>query len=361
MNLEETRSAFPILARYAYLNAGTFGPLARSVVDAMVAEHKAALELGRITPELFERMLALRDRVRGRLAATISVPPELVALTSSTTDGCHVVISALSLNENDEVVTTDSEHFGLIGPLLTSRARVRVARVRDRPAAEVSEVILEQVTPRTRLIALSHVTWVDGKAIPFAEIKEATGLPVLVDGAQSAGAIAVDASAADFYTISAQKWLCGPDLTGALYVADPEALPVALPSYLSQQRYDLEAGTFEPRAGAPRFDTHFTPMASLAGLDAALDLHPDWGIARAAQAAARCRELLADRVEVVTEAGQSTLVSFRVDLDPTEVARRLYDRGVIVRDIPGTGLVRASCGWWTSDEDLARLAQALGR
>lgn len=359
MTFEEARSAFPIFERYAYLNAGTFGPLARSVVDAMTAEHTAALELGRITPELFERMLALRDRVRERLAATIGVPPELVALTSSTTDGCHVVISALSLSEEDEVVTTDSEHFGLIGPLLTSGAQVRVASIRDRPAAEAFDAILGKVTPRTRLVALSHVTWVDGKAIPFAEIKKATGLPVLVDGAQGAGAIPVDASGADFYTISAQKWLCGPDLTGALYVAEPEALPVAMPSYLSQQSYDLEAGTFDPRAGASRFDTHFTPMATLAGLDAALDLHPDWGFERAAEAAARCRELLADRFEVVTEPGQSTLVSFRVDQEPTEVARRLYDRGVIVRDIPGTGLVRASCGWWTSDEDLVRLVQAL--
>lgn len=359
MTFDEARSSFRILERYAYLNAGTFGPLARSVVDAMVAEHRTALEFGRITPDLLERMLALRDRVRERLAATINVPPELVALTSSTTDGCHVVISALSLNAEDEVVTTDSEHFGLIGPLLSSGAQLRVASIRELPAAEVLDAILEKVTPRTRLIALSHVTWVDGKAVPFAEVREATGLPVLVDGAQAAGAIPVDAAGADFYTISAQKWLCGPDLTGALYVADPERLSVALPSYLSQQSYDLEAGTFEPKAGAARFDTHFTPMASLAGLDAALDLHPDWGFERAEQAAARCRELLVDRFEVVTEPGQSTLVSFRVDREPTEVARRLYDRGVIVRDIPGTGLVRASCGWWTSDDDLERLVDAL--
>jgi L-cysteine/cystine lyase len=359
MTFEEARSAFPIFERYAYLNAGTFGPLARSVVDAMTAEHSMALDLGRVTPELFERMLALRDRVRERLAATIGVPPELVALTSSTTEGCHVVVTGLSLSEEDEIVTTDSEHFGLIGPLLSSPAQVRVASIRDQPAADVLDAILAQVTARTRLVALSHVTWVDGKAVPFEEIKKATGMPVLVDGAQSAGAIPVDASEADYYTISAQKWLCGPDLTGALYVAEPEALSIALPSYLSQEGYDLEAGTFQPRPGATRFDTHFTPMASLAGLDAALDLHPDWAFERAAEAAARCRELLVDRVEVVTEPGQSTLVSFRVDQDPTEVARRLYERGVIVRDIPGTGLVRASCGWWTSDEDLVRLAQAL--
>jgi selenocysteine lyase/cysteine desulfurase len=61
---------------------------------------------------------------------------------------------------------------------------------------------------------------------------------------------------------------------------------------------------------------------------------------------------------VVTEAGHSTLVSFRSD-DPEGAVGRLAERGVIVRDLPGTGLVRVSCGWWTSDEDLERLVLAL--
>ena len=75
--------------------------------------------------------------------------------------------------------------------------------------------------------------------------------------------------------------------------------------------------------------------------------------------AARCRDVLARRVEVVTEPGHATLVSFRVDGDPTAVVARAYDAGVLVRDLPGTGLVRASCGYWTSDEDLERLVDAL--
>jgi L-cysteine/cystine lyase len=359
MSFEEARAAFPILERYAYLNAGTFGPFARTVADAMVEDHREALEEGRFTADRFERMLTLRERVRERLAATIGVSPDRVALTSSTTDGCNVVVNALPLGRDDEVVTTDSEHFGLIGPLVVSGAKLRVARIRDRPAAETRDAILAEVTPRTRLIAVSHVTWVEGKAVSFAELKSETGLPVLVDGAQSAGAIPVDATGADFYTVSAQKWLCGPDLTGALYVAAPESLPLTLPTYLSQEEYDLVEGTFEPRAGAARFDSHFTPLAMLAGLDAALDLHPEWRFDRAAEMAGRCRDLLADRFDVVTEPGESTLVSFRVEGDAAEVARRCYERGVVLRDIPGTGLMRVSCGWWTSEGDLDRLLAAL--
>ena len=63
-------------------------------------------------------------------------------------------------------------------------------------------------------------------------------------------------------------------------------------------------------------------------------------------------------MDVLTEPGNSTLISFRSD-DPEDTVKRLAENGVIVRDLPGTGLVRVSCGWWTSDEDLDRLVEAL--
>lgn len=358
MTFEEARAQFPVLERYAYLNAGTFGPMSRAVAGAMAAEQQRALEEGRFNRAAFVQYLEDRSRVREQFARLIGVPVESIALTTSTSEGCNVVLNGLGLSAGDEVVTTDSEHFGLIGPLAVSSATVRVAQVRERPAADAYQTILAEVGPRTKLIALSEVLWITGHRIPWRELREATGVPVLVDGAQSAGAIEVDASEADFYTVSAQKWLCGPDLTGALAVRDPEALRLAQPSYLSQREYDLAAATFEPQEGANRFDTHFTPLAATAGLLAAFPLHPEWRFARAAEASARCRALLAERVEVVTEPGHANLVSFR-DADPEATVARLAEHGVIVRDMPGTGLVRVSCGWWTSDEDLDRLVEAL--
>jgi L-cysteine/cystine lyase len=141
-------------------------------------------------------------------------------------------------------------------------------------------------------------------------------------------------------------------------VRDPDSLPVAAPSYLSQASYE-PTGDFTPRPGAARYDSNWTPVPSLAGLDAALDLAPEWRFERAAETAARCRELLAERVEVVTAPAQGTLVTFRAEGDSAELVRRLYEQGVIVREIPGTGWVRVSCGWWTSDEDLERLVSAI--
>ena len=97
----------------------------------------------------------------------------------------------------------------------------------------------------------------------------------------------------------------------------------------------------------------------MAGLEAALDGAPEWRFERARNTAVRCRELLAERHEVVTAPGQSTLVAFRPQGDTAETVERLAERGVVVREIPGSGLVRVSVGYWTSDDDLQRLLDGL--
>jgi L-cysteine/cystine lyase len=358
MTFEDARAQFPVFERFAYLNAGTNGPLARGTVEAMIEQERADLETGRGGAAYFERALELRTQVRAQLAAAVGVGEGKLALATSTTNGCNIVLAALGLRPEDEIVTTDGEHFGLLGALATSPARVRVAPVRELPPEQALDVLLGEITPRTRLVALSHVCWMSGNRFPVAEVKEETGLQVLVDGAQSVGAIPVDASAFDFYAFSCQKWLCGPDVTGGLAVTEPESLSIAAPSYLSQERYQ-PGGDFTPRPGAARFDPGWTAPPALAGLSAALERAPEWRFERAAATAARCRELLAERFDVVTAPGQATLVSFRTSTDSAELVMRLYERGIVVRDIPAEGWIRVSCGWWTSDEDLDRLIDAL--
>jgi L-cysteine/cystine lyase len=359
VKFEEARALFPVLERFAYLNAGTFGPIARPTTDAMVAREHADLAEGRGGRPYIDAVLALRARVRELVAAELCVEPELVALTTSTTDGCNIVLAGLGLGADDEVVTTDCEHFGLLGPLHASGARVRVARVRDRDPEEALDIILGEAGPRTKLIAISHVSWLTGNALPIAELKEASKVPLLVDGAQSVGALPVDAGPYDFYTVSGQKWLCGPEATGALSVRDPERLRVAAPTYFSQSAYE-DSGDYTPRAGAVRFDSGWLPASRLAGLEAALGCAPRWRFAHAAEQTARCFALLAERFRVVTAPGQATLVSFVPEGKAEEIAKRLYERGVVIRDLPPTGWLRVSCGWWTSDGDLERLLDALG-
>ena len=351
MTPEEARTQFPVLERYAYLNTGSNGPLSQASIDAMRAELERDLTQGRSGHARMEELFESRERIRGAIAAVLRTSPELVALTDSTTRGCQVVIAGLELGANDEVVTTDQEHFGLLGSLHASGARVVVTQADE-------SALLAAVTPRTRLIAVSHVLWTTGRRLDLARLRVEDRPPLLVDGAQSAGAIPVDLAGADFYTVSAQKWLCGPAPSGALFVRDPERLQVTLPSMFSPQSYSGD-GSFVPKDGAARFDSGWIAAPTLAGLEAALGVHPEWCYEAAAKTAARCRELLAPLVDVVSPAGHSTLVSFRPPGDPTELVASLDAQGVVVRELPGRNLVRASCGWWTSEEDLRSLADGV--
>jgi L-cysteine/cystine lyase len=351
MTFEAARAQFPVLERFAYLNAGTNGPLARTTADAVIRQIELDRDQGRSGSPWFDEQLERRAQARCELAAVIDVDPSLVALTDSTTRGCAIVLSGLRLQPEDEVVITDQEHFGLLGSVHASGARVIVADATE-------EAIIAAVTPRTRLIATSHVLWTTGRRLDLAGVREATGVPVLVDGAQSAGAIAVHAADFDFYTVSGQKWLCAPEPTGGLYVRDPERLHVSNPSSFAPSSYE-RSGAFVPKEGGARFDSGWIGGPTLAGLLAALAVHPEWRYRRAAENAARCHELLASKVEVVSPRDHSTLVSFRPEGDPTELVAALHERGVIVRELPGRNLVRASVGWWTSEDDLQRLSGAL--
>jgi L-cysteine/cystine lyase len=335
------------------------GPLGRATADAMTEQARRELEHGRGGKPYYDEMLRVRESVRAKVAALLSVEPEHVALTSSTTDSCNVVLAGFGLTADDEVVTTDSEHPGLLAPLHVSGAKVVVAATTGKPAAEALETILAAVTPKTRLLALSHVVWTTGHVLPVHELKAETGLPVLVDGAQSVGAIPVEARELDFYTVSCQKWLCGPDPLGALHVREPESLRIAVPTYFSQSSIEPD-GTFEPKPGALRFDSGWLAVSSLAGLEAALDAPPDWRYERAAAMAARCRDALAAAgFDVVTEPGHGTLVSFVPRGEPADTVARAFDAGVVIRELPGRGWCRVSCGYWTSDEDLERLVTVL--
>ena len=137
VNLEQIRAELPVLEHTAYLNAGTFGPLPTKAAEAQVLWSLRALAEGRSGHAFFEEVLDMRVRLREAVAALIGGDPAGIALTTSTTEGCNTVVSGMRLKPGDVVVTTDSEHPGLIGALkawgLELQNRRGVARS---PAAE---------------------------------------------------------------------------------------------------------------------------------------------------------------------------------------------------------------------------------
>lgn len=352
------RDAFPVLARVAYLNAGTNGPVAARATAAACELLAREERDGRGEMAFFDALEQLAEGLRADYAARLGARPADVALTTSTTDGVARVLAALRLERGAEVLTSDEEHPGVYGPLL-GQARARGIAVRTAPLARIAEA----VTARTRLVVCSHVSWRSGAVAP-AELAQ-VDVPVLLDGAQGVGAVPVDVEAlgADFYAGPGQKWLCGPVGTGMLYVA-PRARPLlepACPGYvnLAEPNRGLAA---EPHDDARAFDAPALPAAALAHARATLALLGEAGWpelhARAHALAARAADELCARGREVLPRGATTLVTWR-ERDAARAVERLAARDVIVRSLPGEELVRASFGGWSDERDLERLLDAL--
>jgi L-cysteine/cystine lyase len=349
------RSQFPVLAEKSYLNAGTEGPLPQAAADAVRDRIAAETTQGRSGKAYIDVVRRLASDLREGYARAMGADPSDVALTGSTTDGCNTVLSGLSFGRGDRIVTSDEEHPGLLAPL--ARLRAQGVEVVVAPFAEVAEA----VTPQTRLVAVSHVSWVSGLVVD-TEALTATGVPFLLDAAQSLGAVPVDVGALGcaFYAGSGQKWMCGPEGSGALWVRRDmlDELDVPWPGYMSLQDAH-DPFNSPPAADAARLDHGFPPALrsawSLASLTVLESAGWEWVHTRAADLAESLAAQLSERGLTVGPRGRSTLVSWRAD-DPDAEVARLAEHGVVVRSILDRGpYVRASAGAWTSEEELAAL------
>lgn len=355
MDAHALRLRFPLLARTAYLNAGTNGPVASAAVDAAERELRAQHDDGRVLAH-YERRGELQEALRSAYARLLGCEAGEVALTTSTSEGLGRVLAGLPLGPGDEILTSDQEHPGLLGPLLAARARG--ARIRTAPLASISE----HVSSATTLIACSHVGWISGELSDPG--LAGVDVPVVLDGAQSAGAVPVDVRALNCaaYAAAGQKWLCGADGTGLLYVAPElfERMTAVAPSYISfaDASLGLESTLHED---ARRHDTPSLARESVAFNLAAIDALTSEGWGPVLERARGLAADLADRLqaaghEVAPRAG-TTLVAW-VDADPAATRERLGQAGIVVRNLPRTPYLRASVGAWNDESDLERLLSA---
>ena len=356
MDAPKFREQFPVCQRLAYLNAGTCGPLPEAAVTVQARVLEECMRSGRARM-YYEQTKALATQRRAAYAALLNAEPEDVALTTGTSEGIVRVLTGLDLRPGDEVLTSDEEHPGLLGPLGAARAQRGIA-VRMVPFADLADA----VSPATRLVACSHVSWINGRLAPDMSKLD---VPVLLDGAQGAGAIAVDVGklGCAFYAASGQKWLCGPVGTGMLWIAPEwsDRVRAIGPTYVNLE--DTSAGLdAPPAAGAKRHDTHSQSLESAVCAATAFVLLATTGWDEVHERAATLAESLATALTArgfeVAPRDRTTLVSWTVP-DPVATKAVCEAAGVIIRDLPGTGLVRASVGAWNDETDLQRLLAAL--
>jgi L-cysteine/cystine lyase len=378
------RADLPATAAGIFMNAGTCGPIPLPAAQAMAAVAERELTVGRAHRDAYDDLLVRMDEARAAVAAVLGTAVDRVALTGSTTEGLAAAILAIDWRAGDRVVTTAHEHPGLTGTLAMLRDRrgveIDVIDVGDggdheKTVTAVVAAVETTVARRPRLVALSHVLWTTGAVLPVARIVEtahAAGIPVALDGAQAAGAIAldVDAIGADFYAVPGQKWLLGPEGTGALAVS-AAALDWAEPTAAGYFGAATPYGTGRAHlwADARRFEIAGFHKPSIVGLGRSVGwlsmyVGLPWAFARSAALAVEMAAKLRSTpgVMVLTPAhAAGTLLTFRVAGWPAqtvveELGRRIF---LVARPIPGFDAVRLSIGWWNTDDEIGRVADAV--
>ena len=264
---------FPLDDGILYLNAANVCPASRPVMD----RHLEYLRDFHANPSFQnrEKYLAMRERMRGKIARMLRVSPDEIAITRNTSEGTNIVVKGLDLKPGDEVLITDHNH-----PSNNDSWKVRARRdgfvVKSLPvpvpARSVEELVAgfeRGITPRTRVVALTHLTSTTGVLYPAREIAALArrrGIFVHLDGAQTFGALDVNLReiGCDSYSSSAHKWPMGPLEAGILYVRE-EHIPRIWPSIVT-------AGWAEDLKGARKFEVFGQrDDPRVAALEAAVD------------------------------------------------------------------------------------------
>lgn len=371
----------------SYFDHATRSPSLRSV---LVAEYRIrelqarALSAGAGAPYA-EDVRALIEHT----AQFVGCNADEVALTRGAGEGLSLTAAALKLQPEDEIVTTTHEHAAALEPWL-QKARRMGAVVKQVPlpspisgAAESLGRLVSAVTPRTRVLAFSHVQYTDGAVMPVRELCQFArerGIVSVVDGAQAVGMLnfQIRELGCDLYAGNFHKWTCGSPGTGFLYVR-PEML---------DRLEALEPHRFTGDAAAASIPTEDLPAATARlsavlpyawpawnGTVAAIDFHT---AVRRDRIEARIRELLLyarlrltnmKDVELLTPNAPGTwggIFSFRSRrVDALELARRLRSQSrIVVAPVTwgiGQSAVRSAFHVFNTHDELERLALALQR
>jgi L-cysteine/cystine lyase len=321
--------------------------------------------------------------VRSAIASLIGADDDEVALIYTTTEAMNTVLRGIGLVAGDEVVVCNFEHNAIMVPAYLARDRdgiaLTIVRFRaDEDAAQMLDAISAAMTPRTRLLLLSHVSWNRGARLPMREIcamAHARGALVAVDAAQSAGQVAFDVREmdCDLLALPGHKWLLGPDGAAFLYVRRDliERVQPLSVVHGANRRYDFE-GHFEyANETIHKFEltTHSGPV--LAGIEVAMQMTAELGVPAIE---ARCIALGSRLIDGIGRiAGvrittpldpsvRSGIVTFEVrEENPSEVCAAMYGIAKVVARVCNDRRVRVCFHVFNDESEVDRTVEAVAQ
>ncbi len=288
--VDEARAEIPAASRYGYFQTAGIAPSPTPVLD-VVAERLHYQNLGPAAGDIFGEMSPIEPNLRAHLASIFGAHPEEVALTHSTSEGINIASWSLNWTDGDEVIITNQEHPSNVIPWYNLRDRfgVQIRAVDFSAGADVVAGIQSELSGRTRMVSIPHVSRNNGRALTLQEsgrivkLLRPGGIRYHLDGAQGPGCVDFDfhALGCDAYSTCGHKWLLGPKGTGAFLVRR-EMLDETLMSWTgahSHASMDYD-GSYELLPAAARYEFGTRALADFAGFDAALSWMENLGFDR---------------------------------------------------------------------------------
>jgi selenocysteine lyase/cysteine desulfurase len=382
MSFSSLRNSIRATKDVIYMNTGFTGPSAEPVLQRMREVFEKEASVGPASAEGLAQSREISEEARQAVASLLNADIDEVTITHGTTEGLHVVVYGMEWKPGDEFVSCSLEHPALATPcgVLEERYGVTVKRVEvaaNATSAEAIGAFKQAITPRTKLVAISHVQYACGLKLPAEEIVDlahASGALVALDGAQTGGQLNLDVNAlgVDFYSISGQKWVLGPNGTGSLF-ARREHIANLEPLFTTNKIADSRAMSGDgPGGGNPlgRFRLASQSPALTAGFATAIGLLQEIGMANVE---AYCKKL-GDRLRVgianipgCTLTGPTSddttcgLTTVAVEgWEARQVVDALWERyRIAVRVVPSPAAIRFSTGPFNTEQEVDRAMEAL--
>ena len=392
MDTNKLRSQCPALLNKTYFNYGGQGPLPTPSLEAIQASWRRIQELGPFTTDVWPFIGAEVSSTRRRLAHLCGVAPHRLALSENVTSGCVLPLWGLPFDSGDRLLISDCEHPGVVAACVELARRegltidtLPVKQLRgDQPSTDagVMDALEQSLTPRTRLVVLSHLLWNTGQIMPIPAVAERLAQHpqapyLLVDAAQSFGQIPVQdaAAAADIYAFTGHKWACGPEGLGGVALSERvlnEGQPTVIGWRSLQDESKADLSSSDPfHHDSRRFEVATSCVPLMAGLRCSLELLDQEGSAETRLI--RIRQLSGDLWSGLRELPgvkplmevppASGLVSFQLSCDaaPAEVVQQLGQQGLWIRDLADPSCLRACTHVTTTEAETKALTTAIAR
>lgn len=350
--IEEVRAQFPYLAQCTYLNTGAAG-LSWQGQGAAAAEfydNEKSLGINGM-----DQWRARADATRAELAALLNVAASGVQFAGSTTEALNLVAHSLPLQRGDQVIVADDEFPSVIQAWSSQLARgVELRRVPILSEADRSNILANAIGPKTRVLAVSHVHRLTGTRVDLARLISACkqwDCRLIVDGAHSAGAVPVDASAVDAYCAPVFKWLLSG--FGLAFLTLGERLAGELvPVFRGYSNEPPSRGLFYSHLNYPGIYALHASLVHLRQLG-----WPNIHSRVRSLARLTARSLRNEGLDVLTPEGDhGGIVSFRHPRS-AGLIESLAGRSIFVDD--GEGVVRVSPHFYNTECEVDHFVQAL--